>query len=65
MAAPLDTYTLRQADRALILAQRLLEEVTHAPEIEEDMALISYLCTSRSNYGRLLRRVLNTLESAA
>ena len=33
------TYTLRQGDRALILAQRLLEEITHAPEIEEDMAL--------------------------
>ena len=36
---PLLTYTLRQGDRALILAQRLLEAVTHAPEIEEDMAL--------------------------
>jgi ring-1,2-phenylacetyl-CoA epoxidase subunit PaaC len=35
----LATYVLRQGDRALILAQRLLEEVTHAPEIEEDMAL--------------------------
>lgn len=35
----LSTYVLRQGDRALILAQRLLEEVTHAPEIEEDMAL--------------------------
>jgi len=33
------TYTLRQGDRALVLAQRLLEAVTHAPEIEEDMAL--------------------------
>lgn len=33
------TYVLRQGDRALILAQRLLEEITHAPEIEEDMAL--------------------------
>ena len=33
------TYTLRQGDRALILAQRLLEAITHAPEIEEDMAL--------------------------
>jgi ring-1,2-phenylacetyl-CoA epoxidase subunit PaaC len=33
------TYVLRQADRALVLAQRLLEQVTHAPEIEEDMAL--------------------------
>lgn len=37
--AALSTYVLRQGDRALILAQRLLEEVTHAPEIEEDMAL--------------------------
>ena len=33
------SYTLRQGDRALVLAQRLLEMVTHAPEIEEDMAL--------------------------
>ncbi|MEO6653187.1 MAG: 1,2-phenylacetyl-CoA epoxidase subunit PaaC [Ilumatobacteraceae bacterium] len=39
MATPLTTYVLRHGDRALILAQRLLEEVTHAPEIEEDMAL--------------------------
>ncbi|HWL41448.1 MAG TPA: 1,2-phenylacetyl-CoA epoxidase subunit PaaC [Ilumatobacter sp.] len=30
---------LRHGDRALILAQRLLEQITHAPEIEEDMAL--------------------------
>ena len=36
---PLLTYVLRQGDRALILAQRLLQEITHAPEIEEDMAL--------------------------
>lgn len=36
---PLVTYALRQGDRALILAQRLVETVTHAPEIEEDMAL--------------------------
>jgi ring-1,2-phenylacetyl-CoA epoxidase subunit PaaC len=36
---PLLSYTLRQGDRALVLAQRLLEAVTHAPEIEEDMAL--------------------------
>lgn len=34
-----DRYALRQADRALILAQRLLENITHSPEIEEDMAL--------------------------
>ncbi len=36
---PLLTHVLRQGDRSLILAQRLLEVVTHAPEIEEDMAL--------------------------
>lgn len=39
VTAPLLTYVLRQGDRALVLAQRLLEAVTHAPEIEEDMAL--------------------------
>ncbi len=38
-ANTLVTYVLRQGDRALILAQRLLEEIAHAPEIEEDMAL--------------------------
>jgi len=37
--SPLVTYILRQGDRALVLAQRLLGVVTHAPEIEEDMAL--------------------------
>ena len=35
----LRTYVLRHADRTLILAQRLLEVITHAPEIEEDLAL--------------------------
>ena len=33
------THVLRDADRALVLAQRLLQQITHAPEIEEDMAL--------------------------
>lgn len=33
------TYVLRQGDRVLVLAQRLQEVITHAPEIEEDMAL--------------------------
>ncbi len=33
------TYVLRQGDRSLVLAQRLQEVITHAPEIEEDMAL--------------------------
>ncbi len=36
---PLVDEVLRHGDRALILAQRLLEQVAHAPEIEEDMAL--------------------------
>ena len=39
MTEALHTYVLRHGDRALVLAQRLLEVVTHAPEIEEDMAL--------------------------
>jgi ring-1,2-phenylacetyl-CoA epoxidase subunit PaaC len=33
------SHVLRQGDRALVLAQRLLQQITHAPEIEEDMAL--------------------------
>jgi ring-1,2-phenylacetyl-CoA epoxidase subunit PaaC len=37
--APLATYVVRQGDRSLVLAQRLLETITHAPELEEDMAL--------------------------
>ena len=32
-------YALRHGDDALVLAQRLLEWCTHAPEIEEDIAL--------------------------
>lgn len=40
MGAPtLLTYVLRQGDRSLVLAQRLLANVAHAPELEEDMAL--------------------------
>ena len=33
--------------------------------IEEDMALLSALCTSGADYGALLRQVLNTLAEAA
>jgi len=32
---PLLTYVLRQGDRSLVLAQRLLESVAYAPELEE------------------------------
>ena len=39
MAADLLTHVLRQGDRALVLAQRLAQWITHAPELEEDMAL--------------------------
>ncbi|MEO6571114.1 MAG: Phenylacetic acid catabolic protein, partial [Ilumatobacteraceae bacterium] len=50
------TYTLRQADRTLVLAQRLLEVVTHSPEIEEDMALsnlaLDLLGQARTLYTR-------------
>jgi ring-1,2-phenylacetyl-CoA epoxidase subunit PaaC len=38
-ANPLFTYTLRLGDDALILAQRLSEWASRAPEIEEDIAL--------------------------
>jgi ring-1,2-phenylacetyl-CoA epoxidase subunit PaaC len=38
-AAPLFTYALRLGDDALILAQRLSEWASRAPEIEEDIAL--------------------------
>ena len=37
--ADLLTHVLRQGDRALVLAQRLGQWLTHAPELEEDMAL--------------------------
>lgn len=31
--------------------------------IEEDLALVSYVCTSKNDYGRLLREVLDQLHS--
>jgi ring-1,2-phenylacetyl-CoA epoxidase subunit PaaC len=39
MTAPLFSYALRLGDDALILAQRLSEWASRAPEIEEDIAL--------------------------
>ncbi len=39
MTADLLTHVLRQADRAFVLSHRLAEWLTHAPELEEDMAL--------------------------
>ena len=39
MAADLLTHVLRQGDRALVLSHRLAQWITHAPSLEEDMAL--------------------------
>jgi ring-1,2-phenylacetyl-CoA epoxidase subunit PaaC len=57
------TYTLRQGDRALVLAQRLLEVVTHAPEIEEDMAL-SNLALDLIGQARALYTYAGEVEAA-
>lgn len=57
------TYTLRQGDRALVLAQRLLEVITHAPEIEEDMAL-SNLALDLIGQARALYTYAGELEGA-
>ena len=60
---PLLTYVLRQGDRALVLAQRLLESITHAPEIEEDMAL-SNLALDLIGQARTLYTYAAELEGA-
>lgn len=57
------TYVLRQSDRALVLAQRLLEAVTHAPEIEEDMAL-SNLALDLIGQARALYTYAGEVEGA-
>lgn len=48
-------YTLRLGDNALILAQRLIELVTHGPELEEEMAnanfALDYLGQARMYYA--------------
>lgn len=61
--SPLLTYTLRQGDRALVLAQRLLEVITHAPEIEEDMAL-SNLALDLIGQARALYTYAGAVEGA-
>jgi ring-1,2-phenylacetyl-CoA epoxidase subunit PaaC len=61
---PLLTYVLRQGDRSLVLAQRLLESITHAPEIEEDMAL-SNLALDLIGQARALYTYAGELEGAA
>ena len=48
-------YTLRLGDNALVLAQRLVELVTHGPELEEEMAganfALDYLGQARMFYS--------------
>lgn len=39
MGADLLTHVLRHGDRCLVLSHRLAQWITHAPELEEDMAL--------------------------
>ena len=39
MSADLFTHVLRHGDRCLVLSHRLAQWITHAPELEEDMAL--------------------------
>jgi ring-1,2-phenylacetyl-CoA epoxidase subunit PaaC len=55
------TFVLRHGDRALILAQRLLELVTHAPEIEEDLAL-SNIALDLIGQARVLYSYAGELE---
>lgn len=64
MSDHLLTYVLRQGDRALVLAQRLLEEVTHAPEIEEDMAL-SNLALDLIGQARVLYDYASQIDDVA
>ncbi len=63
MSDHLLTYVLRQGDRALVLAQRLLEAITHAPEIEEDMAL-SNLALDLIGQARALYSYAGEIEGA-
>jgi ring-1,2-phenylacetyl-CoA epoxidase subunit PaaC len=62
-ADPLLAYVLRHGDRALVLAQRLLESITHAPEIEEDMAL-SNLALDLIGQARTLYTYAGEIEGA-
>ena len=58
------TYVLRQGDRSLVLAQRLLENVTHAPELEEDVAL-SNIALDLIGQARVLYTYAGEIEGPA
>src|SRR5690606_37509412 len=51
----------RQGDRALILPQRPLEQITHAPEIEQDMA-VATLALDLLGQARALYNVAGDVE---
>ncbi|MDM4722075.1 1,2-phenylacetyl-CoA epoxidase subunit PaaC [Micromonospora sp. WMMA1363] len=62
MSGPFD-FTLRLGDDALIAAQRLAEWSTHAPEMEEDIAL-SNIALDQLGAARLLLAYAGELEGA-
>jgi ring-1,2-phenylacetyl-CoA epoxidase subunit PaaC len=61
--APLFEYTLRLGDDALVLAQRLSEWASRAPEIEEDIALTN-IALDLLGQARLLLDYAGTVEGA-
>jgi ring-1,2-phenylacetyl-CoA epoxidase subunit PaaC len=63
MAASLFTYSLRLGDDALILAQRLSEWASRAPEIEEDIALTN-IALDLLGQARALLDYAGSVESA-
>jgi len=63
MAAPLFTYVLRLGDDAVILAQRLSEWASRAPEIEEDIALTN-IALDLLGQARALFDYAGTVEGA-
>lgn len=63
MAGALFTYALRLGDDALILAQRLSEWASRAPEIEEDIALTN-IALDLLGQARALLDYAGTLEGA-
>lgn len=63
MNAHLLTYVLRQGDRSMVLAQRLLESIAHAPELEEDVAL-GNIALDLIGQARLLYTYAGDVEGA-
>ena len=55
------TYTLRLADNALVLGQRLIERVTHEPELEEELATAN-IALDYVGQARLLYSHAGSLE---